>query len=644
MRQSSWAIHKLQLCGFVGQTLARAELDRRAVELGAGTKRAPFAVISVWMVKQGAITFEKTEGGVTFTLLLEAADIVLLQPEGCATRGHWPQSSLQSTPSCCGNAVVGRLTPDGQITEFPLPFNALDIADGPDGNIWVGANNVSALGRVHPDGTVDSFPLPSGDNPSIPTVGPDGNLWMAQPEISDILRVDTAGQVTGLFNVSPNSTPSDMTSGSDNALWFVEFTGNQIGRITTDGSLTELPVPTPASHPGSIAAGLDGNIWFAERYANQIGEVVLNQPPTAHAGGPYTITYGTPLMLDASASTDPDGDALTYTWTINGHTQTSSSSPTLTLTWPQLAALGVAGGQVDSVSVLVDDGHGFTDTKQTTLTVNPAPLTVSTNSSLMLVGTNPPPLTGSVNGTPFTGSIAYTTSIGDTITITLSTTATSAGPVGPNYLITASLSRASSDNYVIDPATSTTGTMYVVSLGADPGSPGAQAVTFWDNKGNAKLITAADLSSLDALNLVTQNRSPFDPTAVRQLQAWLSTPPNASTAYLLAVQLAVMDLNVLAGYVQTTDLVFAGGLLPYATADYIAGLTSGGFIDVQSLMQAANTLLGQLTPGAPSNDPNQPYETALIQVLQVANGNTDFVRQVLLWTLLSLYSSLPPAA
>jgi hypothetical protein len=59
---------------------------------------------------------------------------------------------------------------------------------------------------------------------------------------------------------------------------------------------------------------------------------------------------------------------LTYTWTINGHAQASSPNPTLTLTWSQLAALGVGLGQT-MVSLQVDDGHGATDTAQTTLTV-----------------------------------------------------------------------------------------------------------------------------------------------------------------------------------------------------------------------------------------------------------------------------------
>jgi hypothetical protein len=93
---------------------------------------------------------------------------------------------------------------------------------------------------------------------------------------------------------------------------------------------------------------------------------------------------------------------------------------------------------------------------------------------------------------------------------------------------------------------------------------------------------------------------------------------------------------VLSGYVKATDLVFAGGLLPYT----IPGLTDGGFIDVQDLMNAANTVLAVVRPGDPASDPNQAYETALAQVLQAANSNTDFVSQEQLWGLVGLYPNL----
>ena len=54
----------------------------------------------------------------------------------------------------------------------------------------------------------------------------------------------------------------------------------------------------------------------------------------------------------------------------------------------------------------------------------------------------------------------------------------------------------------------------------------------------------------------------------------------------------------------------------YVVAESIAGLTTSGFIDVQESMQAANLAVAQVSPGAPSHDPNQAYETALAQVLQ----------------------------
>ena len=46
-------------------------------------------------------------------------------------------------------------------------------------------------------------------------------------------------------------------------------------------------------------------------------------------------------------------------------------------------------------------------------------------------------------------------------------------------------------------------------------------------------------------------------------------------------------------------------------------------------MQAANAVLGQVSPGTP--DPNQAFEAALTSVFQAANANSDFVTQELLW-------------
>jgi len=45
--------------------------------------------------------------------------------------------------------------------------------------------------------------------------------------------------------------------------------------------------------------------------------IVTNQPPVAHAGGPYTVNEGGAVTLDASTSSDPDNNIALYEWDLN---------------------------------------------------------------------------------------------------------------------------------------------------------------------------------------------------------------------------------------------------------------------------------------------------------------------------------------
>src|SRR5205085_6922147 len=85
------------------------------------------------------------------------------------------------------NDLIGRITPDGQIGEFPVPDNAFGswgatwITNGPDGNLWFEATNANAIGRINPYLPNDVnqyqvFPVPSHVRGI--TAGPDGNMWM----------------------------------------------------------------------------------------------------------------------------------------------------------------------------------------------------------------------------------------------------------------------------------------------------------------------------------------------------------------------------------------------------------------------------------------------------------------------------------
>jgi streptogramin lyase len=182
--------------------------------------------------------------------------------------------------------------PAGVVTEFsdgispPTPAQAQPngITAGPDGNIWF-AETPDRIGRVTPAGVITEFPLfptalvPTGENegrgPTGIATGPDGNLWFTESGWtgSNIGRITTAGVVTEFALNSPLSTSEGITAGPDGNLWFTEANpapaGGRIGQITTAGVVTEFPIPSPGSRPYGIAVGSDGNLWFTD--ANPAG-------------------------------------------------------------------------------------------------------------------------------------------------------------------------------------------------------------------------------------------------------------------------------------------------------------------------------------------------------------------------------------
>src|SRR5262249_36222565 len=123
------------------------------------------------------------------------------------------------------------------------------------------------------------------------------------------------------------------------------------------------PVMPNSSAPGNFTVfnnslyftandGAHGAEWWALK-----GD---NKPPTANAGGPYTVTETRSLTLSAAASTDPDGDPLTYRWDVNGDgVFGDATGVNPTLTWNQLHALGINGGAAPhQARVRVSAGHG----------------------------------------------------------------------------------------------------------------------------------------------------------------------------------------------------------------------------------------------------------------------------------------------
>jgi len=207
--------------------------------------------------------------------------------------------------SSAPSSFIGRITPAGVISEFGLPSiysSASALTTGPDGNLWFSNQPDSllapfklppaAIGRITPTGTLTEYPLSSTVNiVSALTVGPDGNLWFndygefafgPDPQIG---QITPAGAITQ-FPLAPGFPAnffSGLTVGPDKNLYFTSsVTGDEvnlagtgspgavtIGRITASGTVLELTgaARPPSEIPFMVYAptvGADGNLWFPD--------------------------------------------------------------------------------------------------------------------------------------------------------------------------------------------------------------------------------------------------------------------------------------------------------------------------------------------------------------------------------------------
>ena len=176
---------------------------------------------------------------------------------------------------------IGQITPAGDVTDFPVPGDRgpYGITTGPDGNLWFTAD--SHVGWIAPvGGTVAEFAVPRAANGHDDiVVGPDGNLWFAGGDGQTVGRITPDGTDITIFDVGLRGcdcSPPALTAGPDGNLWFAGRVSNasQLGRVTPDGNITRFDTPTPSDLEG-ITTGPDGALWFTETSANQIGQLVL---------------------------------------------------------------------------------------------------------------------------------------------------------------------------------------------------------------------------------------------------------------------------------------------------------------------------------------------------------------------------------
>ena len=196
-----------------------------------------------------------------------------------------------------GDGAIAKVTKAGEVVEYPVPTpgDPTEIAVGPDNNLWYTDPAANLVGRITPNASITEFPVPTAaSGPTGITKGPDGALWFTEADAGKIGRITTAGTITEFSSgISGGSEPTDIVKGPDGNLWFTEKGGQgAIGRITPAGAVTEFTQDlTVNASPHGIALGPDGALWFTESsVGGRIGRITTDGDITEYSKGFADIT------------------------------------------------------------------------------------------------------------------------------------------------------------------------------------------------------------------------------------------------------------------------------------------------------------------------------------------------------------------
>lgn len=191
---------------------------------------------------------------------------------------------------------IGRMTPEGVVTSFPIDGGNPDprgITRGPDGNLWYAEFNDGYIGRVTPQGVITRFPTPEGQysGPWAITTGPDGNLWFTESFANRIGRFNPRTEIfePSLAVPTQDATPWGIVTARDKHIWFTERTGDKIAEVLDSGKVREFAIGQAQSYPEAIAPGSDGKLWFTELLAGNLDNI---DPKTGKFGPIVTLPSG----------------------------------------------------------------------------------------------------------------------------------------------------------------------------------------------------------------------------------------------------------------------------------------------------------------------------------------------------------------
>jgi len=106
----------------------------------------------------------------------------------------------------------------------PVRTMTVGVSAGSDGNVWFLEQNTQALGRITPQGDLDEFPLPPGNGGlRWLTLGPDGALWFTRAGDSVVGRFTMTARYSSKPVPRVGTNLYDISSGPDSTIWFTDI-------------------------------------------------------------------------------------------------------------------------------------------------------------------------------------------------------------------------------------------------------------------------------------------------------------------------------------------------------------------------------------------------------------------------------------
>jgi virginiamycin B lyase len=138
--------------------------------------------------------------------------------------------------------AIVRVTENGKSTVFPIVAadGVWRVVKGPDGNMWfAAADNPTTndyIGKITPNGQITKYPL--SNQVSGMVLGPDGNWWLTMPFVGKIVVMSLQGRILHGYTLphavngsQPNFQLGSIVLGRDGNLWFPEGYRNNIGEL-----------------------------------------------------------------------------------------------------------------------------------------------------------------------------------------------------------------------------------------------------------------------------------------------------------------------------------------------------------------------------------------------------------------------------